>query len=57
MGHIAGHEDEVERAVPDDLVGDLDLAAAGIPGLRSKRHVGILARVVQVGFARLLLQW
>jgi hypothetical protein len=34
VGDEAWNEQKVKRAVPDDLVGDVDLAALGISGLR-----------------------
>jgi hypothetical protein len=36
VGDPAGNEDEVDRPLADDLVGDVDLAALGISGLGSQ---------------------
>src|SRR5204863_6992396 len=35
--------DEVERSIADDLVGDVDPAAAGVPRLRTVVHPAILS--------------
>src|SRR5437763_15995520 len=34
MGDKARHEDQIKRAVADDLVGNPHIAATGIPGFR-----------------------
>jgi hypothetical protein len=39
--HVPGDEDEVERPVADDLVGDVDVAAARVAGLG--KHSGSFA--------------
>src|SRR4029450_11833366 len=36
VGDPAGNVDEVDRPLPDDLVGDVDIAALGISGLGSQ---------------------
>src|SRR5262249_28610931 len=35
----AGHEDKVERAAADDLIGDAQFAALGVPGFRWRHGV------------------
>ena len=35
IGDEALHEDDVDRAVADDLEGDMDVAASGVFGLRT----------------------
>jgi len=44
VGVGALHIDEVDRAVADDAVGDMDVAAAGEPNVR---HADRLARGVE----------
>jgi hypothetical protein len=34
VGNKAGHEDEIEGAVADDLIGDAQIAAPGVAGFR-----------------------
>jgi hypothetical protein len=48
--HVPRDEDEVERAVTDDLVGDVDVAAARVAGLGT--HAGSFAAWQRLGWVR-----
>src|SRR3954465_4034585 len=41
VGYEPRHDHEVDRTVTDHLVGDLELAATRVAGLRDRRHLGL----------------
>jgi hypothetical protein len=39
VGHVAGDEHQVERAIPDHLIGDMHPTASRVPGLGLHRVI------------------
>jgi hypothetical protein len=48
--HEPGHEDEIERAFADHLIGDMDVAALGIAGLTRGGHGALLPSITTALF-------